>query len=155
MKRLVIIPTILFLLIGCSDKQISKFELIECYKVALQSIYNVDGDSFNKDLKYIVIKLDNLDIETDDKIKLINYMTDLSGVEVVEGDYSRIESNMINYNKFGGMAITLDKQKIISLNNIELVSRKFYLSGLEMKQTLEKKNGEWTISQISGIKKSK
>ncbi|WP_442600764.1 hypothetical protein [Paenibacillus sp. KN14-4R] len=154
MKKIVSSILVLLILISCSQKQPDKVDYLEIYKLAFKTIFEMDSDVFNNNLKYMVIELDNLSLLPEDKEKLISYMADLSGVEVSEGDYSVIEGNLIN-RKHGGMAIGLGKQKIISDRKIEIQSIKLFLSGIELTQTLEKRNDTWTLTEKRQIRRSK
>jgi len=76
----------------------------------------------------------------------LDYIKQISGVEVSGGTYSDIETNLSKGN-FGGMSLALENVRFISNGTVVLTSRKAFLGSIQMRQNFEKKNNLWTVKK--------
>lgn len=76
----------------------------------------------------------------------MDYIKQISGVEVSGGTYSDIETNLSKGN-FGGMSLALENVRFISNGTVVLTSRKAFLGSIQMRQNFEKKNNLWTVKK--------
>ncbi|WP_236293579.1 hypothetical protein [Paenibacillus allorhizoplanae] len=88
---------------------------------------------------------------TDEKKDLLGYIKQKSEVEVSEGTYSDIETNL-SKGKFGGMSLALENIRFISNGTVVLTSRKTFLGSIQMRQNFEKKNNLWSVKKDKILK---
>ena len=155
MKNLILIfISMILILVGCSkDIKIDRVEHLDIYKIAFKNIFEQDASFYNNSrMTYLYLRTDNLDeLTINEKKDLLGYIKQISGVEVSEGTYSDIETNL-SKGIFGGMSIALEGIQFISNGTVELTSRKTFLGSIQMRQNFEKKNNLWTVKKDKILK---
>ncbi|MDR6553161.1 hypothetical protein [Paenibacillus qinlingensis] len=155
-QKLVVLFLLVILIVGCTKPQIiNKNDYLDIYKVAFKTIFDQDANFYNNSkMTYVLVKTDNLELNTDEKIALLNYVKEITKVDVGEGKYSNIETNLAK-NIFGGMAIELENIVFKKDGKVILTSRKTFLGSIQLRQTIEKNDDVWMTSNKDKIVKSK
>ncbi|MBP1965586.1 hypothetical protein [Paenibacillus aceris] len=155
-KKIVLIPLLTLFIVGCAKPQkIDSSEYLDIYKDAIQTIFEQEANFYNNSrMSYLLVRTDNLKLKPEEKAELLNYVKQISKVDVGEGKYSDIETNLAK-NKFGGMAIELENIIFRTDGKAILTSRKTFLGSIQLRQTIEKKDDIWITSKKDKIVKSK
>ncbi|MDR6881394.1 hypothetical protein [Bacillus sp. 3255] len=155
-KKIILLFLLTLFIFGCTQPQkIDSREYLDIYKVAMKTIFEQEANFYNDArMSYLLVRTDNLELKTEDKAELLNYVKKISEVDVGEGRYSDIETNLVK-NKFGGMAIELENVIFRTDGKVILTSRKTFLGTIQLRQTIEKKDDRWITAKIDKIVKSK